>query len=341
VPRIALKYQYFAANLALLSLGLVFYRTNHYYLNFLSDEAQAILLGAGIAYAIGGFFYYRLAAEPRATHGYIAIGFMRRWLSGARAWLNRFPDSGPWSEPAISTSERNSLLFLLLKFFYLPMMIQFVLGNWHALAVLWWSYSGVMLMPRLEAFNNFVVPCVLDVFFIIECAFYAFGYAVESPRCRNVIKSIDPTVFGWAVTLACYPPFNGFVNNYASWYTSDDPPFTNPALACAAKSIVLLCFAIYVWGAFSLGAKCSNLSNRGIVTTGAFAYVRHPAYAAKNLAWWIALLPVLSVPAALSMTFWSFMYFLRAITEERHLSQDPDYREYCRKVPYRFVPGLW
>jgi protein-S-isoprenylcysteine O-methyltransferase Ste14 len=41
------------------------------------------------------------------------------------------------------------------------------------------------------------------------------------------------------------------------------------------------------------------------------------------------------------MSFWSLLYFLRAITEERHLGNDPDYREYCKKVRYRFVPGVW
>jgi protein-S-isoprenylcysteine O-methyltransferase Ste14 len=240
-----------------------------------------------------------------------------------------------------SNLERTSLLFLLLKIFYLPMMIEFLLANWELLAGLWWSYSGVMLLPKLEAFNNFLFPCLINGFFIIECALYAFGYAFESPRLKNVVRSIEPTFLGWAVALACYPPFNGLMNNWVSWPTSDEPVFQQPWATGAARGLVLLCFGAYLWGAISLGAKCSNLTNRGIVTTGAFAWVRHPAYAAKNLAWWIAVLPVLSVPAVLSMSFWSFLYFLRAVTEERHLGNDPDYRAYCKKVRYRFVPGVW
>jgi protein-S-isoprenylcysteine O-methyltransferase Ste14 len=45
-------------------------------------------------------------------------------------------------------------------------------------------------------------------------------------------------------------------------------------------------------------------------------------------------------PAVLSMAFWSLIYYLRAVTEERHLMNDPDYQAYCRKVRYRFIPGL-
>ena len=38
---------------------------------------------------------------------------------------------------------------------------------------------------------------------------------------------------------------------------------------------------------------------------------------------------------------WNMIYFLRAMTEERHLRADPDYRAYCEHVPYRFIPGIW
>jgi protein-S-isoprenylcysteine O-methyltransferase Ste14 len=41
------------------------------------------------------------------------------------------------------------------------------------------------------------------------------------------------------------------------------------------------------------------------------------------------------------MAFWSFIYFLRAITEERHLSNDPEYVAYAQKVRYRFIPGVF
>jgi protein-S-isoprenylcysteine O-methyltransferase Ste14 len=242
---------------------------------------------------------------------------------------------------AIANEERVSLLFLLLKFLYLPMMIEFMLANWIMLSGRWWSYSGVWSLPRLEAFNNFVFPCLIDVFFITECGFYAFGYAVESRRCRNVVKSVDPTFLGWAVALACYPPFNSLVNNYVGWYTSDDPTFEHDWVTCIAKCAILFCFFVYLWGAISLGMKCSNLTNRGIVTTGAFAWVRHPAYAAKNLAWWIAMLQMFSLHAVLTMTFWTVIYFLRAITEERHLSNDPEYLAYAQRVRYRFIPGVF
>lgn len=347
MARLSPKYQYFAANLAALWLALLFYRTNHYYhLGFLSERTQNLLLWLGIAYTAVGLFYYFFAREPQPTHAYVGLRAAWRWLKGARRHWVELNQGMSLPMESFSKAEVTSLLFLLLKFLYLPMMFEFMVSNWHSLAGRWWSYSGVMQLPRTEAFNDFVFPCLIDLFFTVECGFYAFGYAVESPRCRNVIRSVDTTFLGWAAALACYPPFNGFVNNWVSWYTTDEPKFANPTFTVVIRVVVLALFAVYLYGAVSLGTKCSNLTHRGIVTKGAFAYVRHPAYAAKNLAWWVGILPALSVPAhvvpaVLSMAFWSFIYFLRAVTEERHLMQDPEYQAYCKTVRYRFIPGVF
>jgi protein-S-isoprenylcysteine O-methyltransferase Ste14 len=36
----------------------------------------------------------------------------------------------------------------------------------------------------------------------------------------------------------------------------------------------------------------------------------------------------------------SAIYYWRAITEERHLSEDAEYRVYAKKVRYRFIPRV-
>ncbi len=55
---------------------------------------------------------------------------------------------------------------------------------------------------------------------------------------------------------------------------------------------------IFSWASIALGFKASNLTNRGIVTHGPYAFVRHPGYAAKNFAWWLGALPVLGATLA-------------------------------------------
>jgi protein-S-isoprenylcysteine O-methyltransferase Ste14 len=103
------------------------------------------------------------------------------------------------------------------------------------------------------------------------------------------------------------------------------------------------------------GMHFSNLTHRGIIQTGPYSVVRHPAYASKNFSWWCVMFPYaiyqsISQPSWESLGFLvtnfvgllslSGLYYWRAITEERHLSKDPEYQDYMKRVPHRFIPGM-
>jgi protein-S-isoprenylcysteine O-methyltransferase Ste14 len=94
--------------------------------------------------------------------------------------------------------------------------------------------------------------------------------------------------------------------------------------------------AIYAWATVAFGLRFSNLTHRGIITHGPYAYTRHPAYVAKNAFWWLSSLVFLPwdgsvVTAVRNVTILSLVsgvYYWRAKTEERHLLADPAYRAY-------------
>jgi protein-S-isoprenylcysteine O-methyltransferase Ste14 len=344
-PSLVTRYSYLAANLVLLWLAVLIYRTNRYYIHFLSEQTKVLLIWLAAVYTGVGVVFYSLRRDLNPSRGYIGLMAIWQRLKDLRVYLRDFPLNPALRIAPLSNTERTTLLFLLLKFIYLPMMVEFTVANWSLIHGEIWLVQGTTPQASFRYFNLVVFPLAIDILFVAECVLYAFGYAFESSRLKNQVISVEPTVLGWLVALCCYPPFNGFVNNYVLWYTSDAPEFSSDLLTGVIRAAVLALFLIYFWGALSLGTKCSNLTNRGIVMTGAFSLVRHPAYAAKNLAWWLGVLPALSnraliMPALSSMAFWSFLYFLRAITEERHLMADPAYQEYCRKVRYRFIPGV-
>jgi protein-S-isoprenylcysteine O-methyltransferase Ste14 len=96
----------------------------------------------------------------------------------------------------------------------------------------------------------------------------------------------------------------------------------------------------YAWATVAFGLRFSNLTHRGILTHGPYAWTKHPAYLSKNLFWWLATLPFLATTgnpvdmirntALLALV--SGVYYWRARTEERHLMADPIYREYAEWI---------
>jgi protein-S-isoprenylcysteine O-methyltransferase Ste14 len=283
---------------------------------------------------------------------------LRRPSSRARqASLARQTISGSWRLPlraGLSPAAKQAALALLLKFFFAPLMINWCLGHAGDMA-----NSVVNFFAGLKdgqsgraLFDNSLFWACFQLILFVDTFLFTLGYIVEIPALKNRIRSVDPTFFGWFICLACYPPFNEFTSRFLEWQSSDFPHFQNTAVHFFANIVLLVSLAIYSWASLSLGLKASNLTNRGIVSRGPYAFVRHPAYAAKNLAWWIGALPNLyfvfaagnakaAAYALFALCGWTAIYALRAITEERHLLlADNGYAQYMARVKWRFIPRV-
>jgi protein-S-isoprenylcysteine O-methyltransferase Ste14 len=263
----------------------------------------------------------------------------------------------PWRLPleaGLSPGAKQAGLALLLKFFFAPLMINWCLGHagdmGNSLAQFWDSLREGITGRQL--FDNSLFWACFQLILFVDTLLFTLGYIIETPALRNRIKSVDPTFFGWFICLACYPPFNDFTGRFLAWQSSDFPQYQNTAVHFAANITLLAALAVYSWASIALGFKASNLTNRGIIGHGPYAFVRHPAYAAKNLAWWIGALPNLylivaagnlrqAAYALFALCGWTAIYALRAITEERHLLLGNNgYAEYAARVRWRFIPGV-
>lgn len=248
-------------------------------------------------------------------------------------------------ELIISKEEKVSVLFYLVKLFFTPVMLMFLVNNVSSLIHLFSTFSLTNL-PQLTKVNMLKVyfPFIFYFILVIDTLIFAFGYIVESSRLKNIVKSVEPTALGWLVAIICYPPLNDLTGKIFGWYSSDFSDFGNININLITALFSLIFFLIYLWASIALGFKASNLTNRGIVSHGPYKYVRHPAYSSKNLSWWLMGIPFIQTNgliAILGLSAWTIIYFIRALTEERHLSQDPDYIDYVKKVKYMFIPGLF
>jgi len=328
---------------------------SNFHRSMLQGQWQFGLIGIDAAVTVHALFVTLIAIYAVILIPYYAAyPWMRSkaYTFAQGAWFALRRDR---SYPELSPIARQAGLALLLKFFFAPLMI-----NWCLIHVA--NLTGSLLqlidgtdggLTGRELFDTSLFWAAFQLILFVDTLLFTIGYIIELPRLGNRIRSVDPTFFGWFICLACYPPFNDLTLRLLEWQSSDFPQFTNDFVHFIINVAVLGALAIFSWASIALGFKASNLTNRGIVTHGPYAFVRHPGYAAKNFAWWLGALPVLGTALAagnwrafayslLALFGWTTIYALRALTEERHLRLlDNGYSEYAQNVRWRFVPGVW
>jgi protein-S-isoprenylcysteine O-methyltransferase Ste14 len=133
-----------------------------------------------------------------------------------------------------------------------------------------------------------------------------------------VVSAVDHR-FGWS----CVPPFVSVIGDL---------------LVAFGLFVVLLVFHANTYG----GSSVEVVEGQTVISTGPYAIVRHPMYAAFVImsvgvpialgSWW-GLLAVVGLIATL---LW------RIFDEEKLLRSDlPRYTEYTHRVPHRLVPFVW
>ena len=113
----------------------------------------------------------------------------------------------------------------------------------------------------------------------------------------------------------------------------------------AADAVVLLSYGLTIRVLLEnefASRTVEVMQGQRVISTGPYAFVRHPMYLA-------VLLMVLASPMALG-SWWALLLALsiipilvvRILDEEKVLARDLEgYAEYRQKVRYRMVPGLW
>jgi len=343
----------FSASISLILITYLIYNQAPYYqvtvaeklkifsFHFVNQDAVQLFY---LSYCLLLLIYYLADKTPQVSKSVIAIQAM---FKIARAPLTVYRKGLP-------TQERLSILTILLKAFFAPLMVAWLIPHMANM-----TENGIYVVTHLELLQNDFLAVfnyrgfwfLFQVILTLDVLFFTVGYLVELPSLKNRIRSVDPTLIGWAVALACYPPFNGLTSKILAWEPVTFPQFETPAVHIAVNIMLLGLMAIYTSASIALNFKASNLTHRGVIASGPYRFIRHPAYMCKNMAWWIGAIPsvILASHTSLwslvlvisSVGGWTLIYTLRALTEEDHLrGVNSEYDDYCKKVRYRFIPGI-
>ncbi|NBC35843.1 DUF1295 domain-containing protein [Novosphingobium sp. FSY-8] len=259
-------------------------------------------------------------------------------------WLDRVlvqPRDGAWHFGAWLAGRRDADVGAILihwrawavKGFFTAFMLSIVPGGFAHVVRFDWAQSG-----DPAALANWLI----DLLFVVDVQIGTVGYVLTLRPLDAHIRSANPYLDGWLAALVCYPPFvlmsaGGPLDyqqggmEWSGWIAG------HPALLWGWGAVLVCLTACYAWATVAFGVRFSNLTYRGVITTGPYRWTRHPAYLAKNLFWWGASLPMLPATGLVSdalrntaiLASVSAVYWWRARTEERHLlAQDAKYREY-------------
>ena len=266
------------------------------------------------------------------------------WRLGAvkdQTWQLTLLALGRWHEidlPLLKTA----LIGLLVRAIFLPLNLCGLVEMMEPLRSGSWDFAG-MPWPQMHA-QLVSMNWMLLIVAIIP------GYLFSMRLLGTGIRRADASWFGWAVTLACYPPLlDGVFRLWLNYSPLADPlPYHKPwvtltsdfmPLFILCSCIILLLEAVHWWGEAMMGLRASNLTHRGVITNGPFRYTRHPIYVSKCLGWLVIAMPFAMGGTLLECVrltlLWGcvcLLYYGRAWVEERLFSTDPDYIAYARWI---------
>lgn len=225
----------------------------------------------------------------------------------------------------------------------------FLLINFYG-AVWYIGYLRENGLPDINGdFVEFIARLDLAIFGLIVLSILP-GYIFASRLIHTELKKVDRTWFGWAINLCCYPPINGAI--FGAWVRyvpasetmsiyQTVPPWAyhtaaHPALLLLVGALVIFFAIIHLWGEAIVGIRAANISMRGIVTTGPFAFTKHPIYVSKCLQWATLYFPVLNAVGVVNPIQSGILFMLvcaiyvgRSLSEERLLATDSTYVRYA------------
>jgi protein-S-isoprenylcysteine O-methyltransferase Ste14 len=229
---------------------------------------------------------------------------------------------------------RRHLLGWTVKGFFLPLMTVYLVNE---IAATHHAYGtgGVQALTSYEFLYHVV--------FAIDVLFCVVGYTCTTRLFDSHIRSVEPTLLGWIAALICYQPFYSVIGRFYLQYQGDSYWDSwlqgSPLLRSGWGAAIILLLTIYTLSTVAFGLRFSNLTHRGIITGGPYRFTKHPAYLSKNLSWWLISVPFVSSqgPAVAFrhcclLLLLNLVYYIRARTEERHLSWDPAYVAYAEWI---------
>jgi protein-S-isoprenylcysteine O-methyltransferase Ste14 len=237
-----------------------------YYNNYY--DMMELVLPIMVPFA-AGYIYYVDAHMKQPCDGLYSMGLAMtcRWESVNTALLSQY------------------LLGWMVKGFFMPLMFVPLCDDIQNLLTT--NFRDVVTWGDLYGY-------LYSFLYFIDLHFANIGYMCTFRLCDTHIRATESTLVGWVAALMCYSPINTITSFYFDY--SNDITWSTwlegyPVVAFMWGSSILILTALYSLAGVYFGIRFSNLTHRGIITSGPYAITKHPAYLFKNISWWMVSVP--------------------------------------------------
>jgi protein-S-isoprenylcysteine O-methyltransferase Ste14 len=251
-------------------------------------------------------------------------------------------------------NEKQAMMILFVKSFFGVSCVN-MLCNTYLPSTMWatasqYIHEGSSITESLIQYVADTGDMWLKLIFTLSTLVFTISYLTDSKILKNEIKSVDTTPLGVLSCIICYYPLTLLTTKIIAQPLSTQIPTNNTLFFAILNILIVVVNFVSLIATVRLFGKAGNLTNRGIVTGFPYNIVRHPDYAMQICyiilcAILISFVPTLSIDEILALWIgvfvWGYIYYLRAVTEERHLIKDEEYQKYVEKVKFRFIPKIF
>lgn len=263
------------------------------------------------------------------------LGYTRRSPVLAFWRLISYKGTSPVSKPTFLRGLWLWALHLIIVYAFGSTLWGFLIGNLGAAAAI--GFPARTLEANFE-YLKFIIWSLTIVGVLI-----GYGYSVVSILWGKYIRNLDFTIVGWLTNGFCYPLFGVVIWQMTPSFVGPDPIVTGGPLLYLMLFLGLFLNIIYMLSIFNLGILFDLMTDKGVRTSGFYSLIRHPNYTLEACMFFSTELVALSSGMhwlALSMFF--FLYWIRSEREDNFMQySNPEYREYQKRTPYKFLPGIY
>lgn len=187
------------------------------------------------------------------------------------------------------------------------------------IAVVPWIYLVYWRFGHVEFAFPVLVAQINNFFFIA-------GMVTRRPP-----KRVTTNVTFWLISF-----FSTYGTFGPAFFAETGTPLVSMWISNAVAACALL---LSVTSRVTLGRNVSVVpARRNLVTTGPYAYIRHPIYTVVFLTYVSLNLQCFSVVNLVMTTTVFALFMVKSLAEEAFLKKDTDYVAYMQKVRYRWIP---